>query len=212
MALAWHGSHASAADTSRLACCIRCRHHGPSAKPRERHGAMMIDEQQERRPARQETEAVVVDPARIGRNLRKKPRIIGEDKVAVVFGCWTSGRANRCCRCSKRITACCSIRCSTKRRVVEECDLHRRCAQSAGDSGVDYLMKEVGVKRWILEARYVYPLNHQQILQAYLKMKGVKDEDILINYTPFGSPIGPARSPRSRNSAPPQEDRHGIYD
>jgi urea transport system substrate-binding protein len=52
---------------------------------------------------------------------------------------------------------------------------------------VDYLMKEAGVKRWVLAGTdYVYPRTTNKILQAYLKSKGVKDEDIMINYTPFG--------------------------
>ncbi len=54
---------------------------------------------------------------------------------------------------------------------------------------VDYLMSEDGggAKRWVLEGTdYVYPRTTNKILEAYLKSKGVKDEDILINYTPFG--------------------------
>ena len=33
---------------------------------------------------------------------------------------------------------------------------------------------------------YVYPRTTNKILEAFLKSKGVKDEDIKINYTPFG--------------------------
>jgi urea transport system substrate-binding protein len=33
---------------------------------------------------------------------------------------------------------------------------------------------------------YVYPRTTNKILEAYLKLKGVADEDIMINYTPFG--------------------------
>jgi urea transport system substrate-binding protein len=52
---------------------------------------------------------------------------------------------------------------------------------------VDYFMNELGVKRWVLAGTdYVYPRTTNKILEAYLKAKGVKDEDILINYTPFG--------------------------
>src|SRR5690242_21144408 len=48
-------------------------------------------------------------------------------------------------------------------------------------------MKEVGVKRWVLEGTdYVYPRTTNKILEAYLQQKGVKPEDISINYTPFG--------------------------
>src|SRR3569832_2429474 len=52
---------------------------------------------------------------------------------------------------------------------------------------VDYLMNEGKVKRWVLAGTdYVYPRTTNKILEAYLKAKGVKSEDIMINYTPFG--------------------------
>jgi urea transport system substrate-binding protein len=52
---------------------------------------------------------------------------------------------------------------------------------------VDYLMKDLKVKRWVLAGTdYVYPRTTNKILEAYLKGKGVKSEDIMINYTPFG--------------------------
>jgi urea transport system substrate-binding protein len=52
---------------------------------------------------------------------------------------------------------------------------------------VDYLMKDIGVKRWVLAGTdYVYPRTTNKILEAYLKSKGVAEADIMINYTPFG--------------------------
>ena len=43
------------------------------------------------------------------------------------------------------------------------------------------------MKRWVLEGTdYVYPRTTNKILAAYLKLKGVPDEDVMINYTPFG--------------------------
>ena len=52
---------------------------------------------------------------------------------------------------------------------------------------VDYLEKEEKVQRWVLAGTdYVYPRTTNKILEAYLKSKGVKPEDIMINYTPFG--------------------------
>ena len=43
------------------------------------------------------------------------------------------------------------------------------------------------VKRWVLEGTdYVYPRTTNKILAAYLKLKGVPDEDVIVNYTPFG--------------------------
>ena len=52
---------------------------------------------------------------------------------------------------------------------------------------VDYLMENEKVQRWVLAGTdYVYPRTTNKILEAYLKAKGVKSEDIMINYTPFG--------------------------
>src|SRR5450755_3038997 len=49
------------------------------------------------------------------------------------------------------------------------------------------MMSEQKVKRWVLVGTdYVYPRTTNKILEAYLKQKGVKDEDIMISYTPFG--------------------------
>jgi urea transport system substrate-binding protein len=48
-------------------------------------------------------------------------------------------------------------------------------------------MKEEKVKRWVLAGTdYVYPRTTNKILEAYLKSKGVAQDDIKINYTPFG--------------------------
>ena len=48
-------------------------------------------------------------------------------------------------------------------------------------------MENEKVQRWVLAGTdYVYPRTTNKILEAYLKAKGVKPEDIMINYTPFG--------------------------
>jgi urea transport system substrate-binding protein len=42
-------------------------------------------------------------------------------------------------------------------------------------------------KRWVLLGTdYVYPRTTNKILRAFLHSKGVKDEDIMEEYTPFG--------------------------
>ena len=48
-------------------------------------------------------------------------------------------------------------------------------------------MAQEKVQRWVLAGTdYVYPRTTNQILEAYLKSKGVSSDDIMINYTPFG--------------------------
>ena len=54
---------------------------------------------------------------------------------------------------------------------------------------VEYLMSEDGgeARRWILLGTdYVYPRTPNKILRAFLNSKGVKEDDIMENYTPFG--------------------------
>ncbi|MCB1938181.1 MAG: transporter substrate-binding protein, partial [Rhodocyclaceae bacterium] len=54
---------------------------------------------------------------------------------------------------------------------------------------VEYLMSKDGgeAKRWVLLGTdYVYPRTTNKILRAFLHSKGVKDEDIMEEYTPFG--------------------------
>lgn len=46
---------------------------------------------------------VVVDPAqRWPLFAEKTKQLLGQDKVAVIFSCWTACRASRCCRWSRR--------------------------------------------------------------------------------------------------------------
>ncbi|MGR3198528.1 MAG: transporter substrate-binding protein, partial [Paracoccus sp. (in: a-proteobacteria)] len=52
---------------------------------------------------------------------------------------------------------------------------------------VDYMRDELGVEKWaLLGTDYVYPRTTNNILDAYLKDNGVAEEDIFVNYTPFG--------------------------
>ena len=54
---------------------------------------------------------------------------------------------------------------------------------------VEYLMSKAGggAKRWVLLGTdYVYPRTTNKILRSFLHAKGVKDEDIMESYTPFG--------------------------
>lgn len=52
---------------------------------------------------------------------------------------------------------------------------------------VDYLMNEEGVECWVLVGMdYVYLCIINKIFEVYLKVKGVVEEDIMINYMLFG--------------------------
>ena len=134
-------------------------------------------------------EPVVVDPASDWPLFAEKAReLITKDKVAVVFGCWTSVSRKSVLPVFKELD---SILFYPVQYEGEESERNVFYTGAAPNQqaipAVDYLMKEEKVKRWVLEGTdYVYPRTTNKILEAYLKQKGVKDEDIKINYTPFG--------------------------
>ena len=51
----------------------------------------------------------------------------------------------------------------------------------------DYFLEELGVEKFaLLGTDYVYPRTTNNILESYLKSKGIAESDIFVNYTPFG--------------------------
>src|SRR6186713_2084143 len=134
-------------------------------------------------------EAVVVDPASNWPLFAEKAReLISKDKVSVVFGCWTSVSRKSVLPVFKELN---SILFYPVQYEGEESERNVFYTGAAPNQqaipAVDYLMKDEKVKRWVLAGTdYVYPRTTNKILEAYLKSKGVKQEDIMINYTPFG--------------------------
>jgi urea transport system substrate-binding protein len=52
---------------------------------------------------------------------------------------------------------------------------------------VNCFRDELGIERFaLLGTDYVHPRTTNNILEAYLKSKRIAEEDIFINYTPFG--------------------------
>ncbi len=134
-------------------------------------------------------EAVVVDPASNWPLFAEKAKeLIAQDKVSVVFGCWTSVSRKSVLPVFKELN---SILFYPVQYEGEESERNVFYTGAAPNQqaipAVDYLMKEEGVKRWVLAGTdYVYPRTTNKILEAYLKAKGVAADDIMINYTPFG--------------------------
>jgi urea transport system substrate-binding protein len=136
-------------------------------------------------------EPVVVDPASDWPLFAEKAReLISKDKVAAVFGCWTSVSRKSVLPVFQELD---NILFYPVQYEGEESERNVFYTGAAPNQqavpAVDYLMSEDGgsVKRWVLEGTdYVYPRTTNKILEAYLKSKGVADEDIMINYTPFG--------------------------
>jgi urea transport system substrate-binding protein len=153
---------------------------------------MLIDEQNKKGGLLgKKLEAVVVDPASNWPLFAEKAReLISGDKVSVVFGCWTSVSRKSVLPVFKELNSILFYPVQFEGEEGERNVFYTGAAPNQqAIPAVDYLMSKDGgsVKRWVLEGTdYVYPRTTNKILEAYLKSKGVKDEDIMINYTPFG--------------------------
>ncbi|WP_421858754.1 urea ABC transporter substrate-binding protein [Oricola sp.] len=151
---------------------------------------MLIDEQNKKGGILgKQLEAVVVDPASDWPLFAEKARelITGND-VDVVFGCWTSVSRKSVLPVFEELN---SILFYPVQYEGEESQRNVFYTGAAPNQqaipAVDYLMEEEEVERWVLAGTdYVYPRTTNKILEAYLKSKGVAEEDIMINYTPFG--------------------------
>jgi urea transport system substrate-binding protein len=134
-------------------------------------------------------EAVVVDPASNWPLFAEKARqLISVDKCAATFGCWTSVSRKSVLPVFEELN---SILFYPVQYEGQECSKNVFYTGAAPNQqaipAVDYLWNESKVKRWVLAGTdYVYPRTTNQILEAYLKGKGVAADDIMINYTPFG--------------------------
>jgi urea transport system substrate-binding protein len=151
---------------------------------------MLIDEQNKKGGLLgKKLEAVVVDPASNWPLFAEKAReLIGQHKVSAVFGAWTSVSRKSVLPVFKELN---SILFYPVQYEGEESERNVFYTGAAPNQqaipAVDYLAKEEKVERWVLAGTdYVYPRTTNKILEAYLKSQGVKSEDIMINYTPFG--------------------------
>ncbi|MCG6940346.1 MAG: urea ABC transporter substrate-binding protein [Thiohalocapsa sp.] len=151
---------------------------------------MLVDEQNKKGGLLgKKLEAVVVDPASDWPLFAEKAReLLEKDKVAAVFGCWTSVSRKSVLPVFEELDG---ILFYPVQYEGEESSRNVFYTGAAPNQqaipAVDYLKDELGVERWVLAGTdYVYPRTTNKILEAYLKQNGVADEDIMINYTPFG--------------------------
>jgi urea transport system substrate-binding protein len=134
-------------------------------------------------------EAVVVDPASNWPLFAEKTReLLDQEEVDVIFGCWTSVSRKSVLPVIEELNGLMFYPVQYEGEESSKNVFYTGAAPNQqAIPAVDYLMEEAGIKRWVLAGTdYVYPRTTNKILEAYLKSKGVKDKDILINYTPFG--------------------------
>ena len=136
-------------------------------------------------------EAVVVDPASNWPLFAEKARdLLAREKVAAVFGCWTSVSRKSVLPVFEELNG---LLFYPLEYEGEESSKNIFYGSSVPDNkaipAVDYLMSADGggVSRFVLEGTdYVYPRTSNKIIRAYLAAKGIAEEDIRENYTPFG--------------------------
>ena len=134
-------------------------------------------------------EPVVVDPASNWPLFAEKAReLIAKEKVDVIFGCWTSVSRKSVLPVIEELNGLMFYPVQYEGEESSKNVFYTGAAPNQqAIPAVDYLMEELEVTRWVLAGTdYVYPRTTNKILEAYLKSKGVADEDIMINYTPFG--------------------------
>jgi len=136
-------------------------------------------------------EAVVVDPASNWPLFAEKARqLITQDKVAVVFGCWTSVSRKSVLPVFEELNGLLFYPVQYEGEELSKNVFYTGAAPNQqAIPAVEYLMSKDGggAKRFVLLGTdYVYPRTTNKILRAFLHSKGVTDADIMEEYTPFG--------------------------
>jgi len=135
-------------------------------------------------------EAVIEDPASNWDLFAEKAKkLLQEDKVATVFGCWTSVSRKSVLPVFERLNG---LLFYPVQYEGEECSKNvvytGATINQQATPAVDYLMgSEGGNKKrfYLIGTDYVYPRTTNKILRLYLQQKGVKASDIQEEYTPF---------------------------
>jgi urea transport system substrate-binding protein len=136
-------------------------------------------------------EPVVVDPASNWPLFAEKARqLVAQDKVAVVFGCWTSVSRKSVLPVFEELNSLLFYPVQYEGEELSKNVFYTGAAPNQqAIPAVEYLMSKDGggAKRFVLLGTdYVYPRTTNKILRSFLHSKGVKDEDIMEEYTPFG--------------------------
>jgi len=153
---------------------------------------MLIDEQNKKGGLLgKKLEAVVVDPASNWPLFAEKAReLIEKDKVSATFGCWTSVSRKSVLPVFEELNGLLFYPVQYEGEESSRNVFYTGAAPNQqAIPAVEYLMSEDGgaAERFVLLGTdYVYPRTTNKILRAFLHSKGIKDADIMENYTPFG--------------------------
>ena len=136
-------------------------------------------------------EPVVVDPASNWPLFAEKARqLLTQDKVAVVFGCWTSVSRKSVLPVFEELNGLLFYPVQYEGEELSKNVFYTGAAPNQqAIPAVEYLMSKEGggAKRFVLLGTdYVYPRTTNKILRAFLKSKNIAEADIMEEYTPFG--------------------------
>jgi urea transport system substrate-binding protein len=133
-------------------------------------------------------EPVVVDPASNWPLFAEKARqLLEQDKVATVFGCWTSVSRKSVLPVFEQLNGLLFYPVQYEGEELSKNIFYTaEAVNQQAIPAVDYMLAEGKKKFYLLGSDYVYPRTTNKILKQYLKSKGVPDSDIVEIYTPFG--------------------------
>src|SRR3982074_489699 len=136
-------------------------------------------------------ERVVVDPASNWPLFAEKARqLLTKDKVATVFGCWTSVSRKSVLPVFEELNGLLYYPVQYEGEELSKNVFYTGAAPNQqAIPAVEYLMSKEGggaTRFFLLGTDYVYPRTTNKILRAFLKSKGVAEKDIDEKYTPFG--------------------------
>ena len=133
-------------------------------------------------------EPVVVDPASNWPLFAEKAKqLLEQDKVSVVFGCWTSVSRKSVLPVFEKDNGLLFYPVQYEGEELSKNIFYTaEAVNQQAIPAVDYMLGEGKKKFYLLGSDYVYPRTTNKILKAYLKSKGIPDSDIEEIYTPFG--------------------------
>ncbi|WP_174235751.1 urea ABC transporter substrate-binding protein [Pseudohoeflea suaedae] len=151
---------------------------------------MLIEEQNKKGGVLgKQLEAVVVDPASDWPLFAEKAReLLTVENVDVMFGCWTSVSRKSVLPVIEELNGLLFYPVQYEGEESSKNVFYTGAAPNQqAIPATDYYLEELGVEKFaLLGTDYVYPRTTNKILEAYLKDKGIAEEDIFVNYTPFG--------------------------
>ncbi|MEP2919307.1 MAG: urea ABC transporter substrate-binding protein [Sulfitobacter sp.] len=134
-------------------------------------------------------EAVVVDPASDWPLFAEKAReLLTVNEVDAIFGSWTSVSRKSALPVLEELNGLMFYPVQYEGEESSKNVFYTGAAPNQqAIPAVDYFLEELGVEKFaLLGTDYVYPRTTNNILAQYLQDKGIAEEDIFVNYTPFG--------------------------